>query len=220
MRENIIQTGSKGTNDRTYIEHDWYSNGIPPNVSLAANVYIDTSYGFDAFHSLEEKGLFIDEASGCYDRASFIVAEEGEVTIGKFSILNGTTIICKNSITVGSHCMLGWGSVITDTWIDENCSVKERREALTRVCQNPYRPYPMPGKALPVVLEDNCWIGFGAVILPGVTLGRGCIVGSKTVVSQNVPSYAIIAGDPPKIVKYLQPDDTEEERLLALKNIA
>jgi acetyltransferase-like isoleucine patch superfamily enzyme len=56
-----------------------------------------------------------------------------------------------------------------------------------------------------VIIEDNAWVGFGAVILPGVTLGTGCVVGCKTIVAEDVPPYAIVAGDPPRIIRYLEP---------------
>ncbi len=69
---------------------------------------------------------------------------------------------------------------------------------------------------MPVVLEDNAWVGFGAIIMPGVRLGKGCVVGSKTIITQDVPPYAIVVGDPAKIVKYLEPDDTEEVKVRAM----
>lgn len=218
MRKNYSQTGSKGPDDRTYLEGDWYNGGLSSNIRLAQNVYIDTSYGFAAFHSIRQDGLFIDEASGCYDRASFIVAETGKVSIGRFCILNGSTLICKNNITVGDHCMLAWGVVLTDSWMDASAvSIEVRRKVLTTTAQDQLRRYPFFDESAPVVLEDNCWVGFDAVVLPGVRLGRGSVVGCKTVVAGNVPPYAVVAGNPAKIVKYLSPDDTYEAKQKALK---
>nr|MBA4158314.1 hypothetical protein [Gemmatimonadota bacterium] len=54
-------------------------------------------------------------------------------------------------------------------------------------------------------------------VLPGVTLGQGCIVGSKTVVAADVPPYAIVVGDPARVVRILDPDDTEEARRQAFE---
>ncbi len=102
MRENYIQTGIRGSDNRKHIDGDWYSLGIPSNVTLADNVYIDTSYGFAGFHSKQPDALFIDEASGCYDRASFIVGERGKISVGKYCILNGSTIICKDQIPLAT----------------------------------------------------------------------------------------------------------------------
>jgi acetyltransferase-like isoleucine patch superfamily enzyme len=55
-----------------------------------------------------------------------------------------------------------------------------------------------------VRLESGCWIGIGAVILPGVTVGRNAIVAANAVVTQNVPAYSIAAGVPARIVKTLR----------------
>jgi acetyltransferase-like isoleucine patch superfamily enzyme len=216
MRKNFTQSGTKSKNDRTFIENDWYSYGIPANVHFADNVYIDTSYAFAAFHSKEPEGLFVDEASGCYDRSSFIVGKTGQVTIGKFSVLNGTVIICNKQITIGDHCLIAWSSVITDTWLTSS-TLSLRQSNLKQAAQDPLRGFPFAGESLPVVLEDNTWVGFGSVIMPGVRLGKGCIVGSKTIITEDVPPYAIVVGDPPRIIKYLEHSDTEEVKARAIK---
>lgn len=51
-----------------------------------------------------------------------------------------------------------------------------------------------------VVIGDRVWIGYGALILPGVTLGEGVVVGAAAVVTKNVPAYAIVAGNPARQV--------------------
>ena len=217
MRENYVQTGIKGLDDRIYIEGDWYSRGIPSNVVLGDNVYIDTSYGFAGFHSKEPDALHIGEASGCYDRASLIVSGEGKINIGKYSILNGTTLVCKSQIVIGNHCMLAWGSVLTDSWVDISIlSVEMRRAILIATGESALRHYPFFGNASPIVLEDNCWIGFDSVVLPGITIGRGAVIGCKSVVTENVPPYAVVVGNPARIVKSLKADDSLEVKQEAL----
>ena len=57
--------------------------------------------------------------------------------------------------------------------------------------------------ATPVVLEDGCWIGLGAIILPGVTVGRGGIVGAGAVVTQDVPPNTYVEGNPARVVRKL-----------------
>ncbi len=57
----------------------------------------------------------------------------------------------------------------------------------------------------PVVLEDHCFIGVNAVIMPGVTIGRGSVVTSGSVVLTNVPPAVMVTGNPAKIVKRLNP---------------
>ncbi|MDA8213166.1 MAG: acyltransferase [Clostridia bacterium] len=52
-----------------------------------------------------------------------------------------------------------------------------------------------------VIIGDYCWIGAGALIREGVTIGDNCVIGANSVVTQDVPSYSIVAGNPAKIVK-------------------
>jgi maltose O-acetyltransferase len=54
----------------------------------------------------------------------------------------------------------------------------------------------------PVRIEDDVWIGARAIILPGITIGRGAIIGAGAVVTRDVPSYAICAGNPARILRY------------------
>ena len=54
-----------------------------------------------------------------------------------------------------------------------------------------------------VILRDGCWIGIGAVVLAGVTIGRNAIVAANAVVTKNVPDCAVVGGIPAKIIKQL-----------------
>jgi maltose O-acetyltransferase len=52
-----------------------------------------------------------------------------------------------------------------------------------------------------VIIEDDVWIGIRAIILPGVTVGRGSIVGAGAVVTKDIPPYSIVGGVPARIIK-------------------
>jgi len=54
----------------------------------------------------------------------------------------------------------------------------------------------------PVFIKDHVWIGAFALILPGVTVGKGAIVGAGSVVTKDVPAYTIVGGNPAKIIKH------------------
>jgi maltose O-acetyltransferase len=57
--------------------------------------------------------------------------------------------------------------------------------------------------ARPIVVEDGVWIGMQALILPGVRLGRGCVIGAGAVVHENVPPNSLVRGNPATVVKKL-----------------
>lgn len=66
------------------------------------------------------------------------------------------------------------------------------------------------------VVGNDVWLGYGATVLPGVTIGDGAIVGAKAVVSRDVPPYAIVAGNPARVVRRRFDDETVD-RLLKLR---
>ena len=54
----------------------------------------------------------------------------------------------------------------------------------------------------PIYIEDEVWIGSGAMILSGVTIGKGAIIAAGSVVTKSVPPYAIVGGNPAKLIRY------------------
>ena len=53
-----------------------------------------------------------------------------------------------------------------------------------------------------VVIEDDVWIGSRAIILKGVTIGRGAIIGAGAVVTKSIPAYAIAVGNPAQVIRF------------------
>ena len=74
---------------------------------------------------------------------------------------------------------------------------------------NPNAEYNELGKIYPPIYKevhigDNCWIGAGAIILPGVTIGNGSVIAAGAVVNKDVPDNVMVAGVPAIIKKYLK----------------
>ncbi|MBE7081631.1 MAG: maltose O-acetyltransferase [Clostridiales bacterium] len=53
----------------------------------------------------------------------------------------------------------------------------------------------------PITIEDDVWIGARVVVLPGVTIGKGSVIGACAVVSKDVPPYSVFVGNPGRVVK-------------------
>jgi len=201
---------------RRHLDNDWYSGGIPGNVVMGEHVYVDTSYGFAPCISEEDGAVVLGTACGAYDQATFGLGSRARVVVGPYSVLK-CHLVCDRSITIGAHCMLSWGAVLTDSWLGADWPIERRREYLEAVACHSQRAAGPMSNPRPVVVEDNVWVGFDSVILPGVTLGHGSIIGSKTVVERDVPPYAIVAGNPGRIIRRLDPDDTEAARAAAFR---
>ncbi|EDX69366.1 MULTISPECIES: CatB-related O-acetyltransferase [Bacillus] len=59
-----------------------------------------------------------------------------------------------------------------------------------------------------IVVGNDVWIGYQSCILSGVTIGNGAIIGARSVITKDVPPYAIVAGNPAKFVRYRFPQET------------
>lgn len=55
-----------------------------------------------------------------------------------------------------------------------------------------------------VIIEDDCWLGAGCVVMPGVTIGKFSIVGAGAVVTKDVPPHSIVAGIPARVIKTIE----------------
>lgn len=65
----------------------------------------------------------------------------------------------------------------------------------------------------PVIIEEQCWLGFGCEILSGVHIGKHSIVAARAVVTKDVPAYSIVAGNPARIVKKYNFDTKQWEKV-------
>ena len=72
-----------------------------------------------------------------------------------------------------------------------------------------------------VVIEDDCWIGAGTIILKGVTIGRGSVIGAGSVVTKSTAPYSINAGNPARQIKmrFTEEEIKEHERILYPNNL-
>jgi acetyltransferase-like isoleucine patch superfamily enzyme len=102
--------------------------------------------------------------------------------------------IGKNS-TINEKCRLDNRGGI---YIGDNVSISSQVCILTgdHDIRSPY----FEGRVRPVKIEDYVFIGTRAMILPGVTLGKGCVVGAGSIVTKDVAPFAIVAGSPAKLV--------------------
>lgn len=57
--------------------------------------------------------------------------------------------------------------------------------------------------ALPVTIEDGCWIGAGVLVLPGVTIGRGSVIGAGSIVTKDIPANSVAVGNPCRVIRQI-----------------
>ena len=187
-----------------HVEHDWWQEPIPPNVS-SATVFIARARKFsDFFEAKNRDAVVIGKHVSCYAGCSFAIGINGQCTIGDFTLLNGALIMAEEKIEIGSYCLVSWNVGIADSDFHpiEPAQRLIDAEALAPYFKN--RPARPKLKTVPVKICDNVWIGMNAVILKGVTIGENSVVAAGSVVTKSVEPNTVVAGNPAVIVKHFQ----------------
>ena len=140
IHEHLAQHINKDSEGHHHIEGDWFHRHLPDNIQLDQMAYPDTSYSFTTFFSQKPVGLKMGYASGNYGHGIFTTGQNGEISIGKFVVLQCTRLVCNLRIDIGDHCMFSWGSTITDSWAGhDEMSIASRKKLLEAAAINANR---------------------------------------------------------------------------------
>lgn len=134
---------------------------------------------------------------------TLIAEENGKISIGDNTTIRGNSrIAALESIEIGNQVIISNNVVICDN--NNHPTDPTMRQKMSN--SGFYSDYweAKHSEKKKVVICDNVWIGERSTILKGVTIGRGSIVATCAVVTKDVPEYAIVAGNPAKVVKYLK----------------
>lgn len=99
-------------------------------------------------------------------------------------VMNGSLMMASGGITIDDDTMIA-----ANVRLISNNHDLDTRSIIT---------------CLPIHIKRNCWIGAGATILRGITIGENSVVGAGSVVTKDVPDNVIVAGNPAKIIKYIE----------------
>ena len=142
-------------------------------------------------------------------------AVRDNVTLGeRVHIGVGTTIDAPRSLVIGSDVYIGKrctiecdGAIGNGVLIANQAGLIGRHDHDYKTVGVSVRDSPWVGddeyihrERLRLVIGDDVWIGFGAIVLTGATVGRGAIVGAGSVVTNSVPPYSIVAGQPAGVI--------------------
>lgn len=130
-------------------------------------------------------------------RQLFSNVGDGSRVLSPMTVVHGDKVHIGNNVIVMPNSLMMASGTIT---IEDNALVA----AYVKLISNNHDPYDRAVLTCkPVVLKKNCWIGAGAIILPGVTVGENSIVGAGSVVTKDVPANTVVAGNPAKFIKNL-----------------
>jgi acetyltransferase-like isoleucine patch superfamily enzyme len=186
---------------------DWYDGLVPESAVLDDECHVESSYQFLLDRSEPPYGVRVLRGASVHGLTSFDLGPRGRLTFGAFSITNGTQFVCDEEITIGTGCMLGWNAVVMDTR-RAPFDPEARAGLLRRVAQAQPRRLLGEVDTAPVRIGSNVYIGFDVMVMPGVAIGDGAVVGSRSVVWDDVEPYAMVVGNPARVVKRLQADES------------
>ena len=156
-----------------------------------------------------------------------IVGDSRLIYLGSSTVVNGELLVFPHGgkITIGDWCFIGEG---TRLWSGSNIAVGDRVMISHNVNIFDNQTHPLSPRKRhehfkhiieighpvnieladnPIRIEDDAWIATGAIILKGVSIGRGAIVAAGSVVTKDVPSFCIAAGNPARVIRKLTPDE-------------
>lgn len=111
------------------------------------------------------------------------LAEGADLIIGDHCGFSGTTIGCFERIELGNSVRCGANTLITDSdWHGDD---------------------PRVGPPRPVKIGDHVWLGYGVIVLKGVTIGENSIIGAGGVVARDIPANVVAGGNPCAVLKRL-----------------
>jgi len=134
-------------------------------------------------------------------RNFFMKRQLGKMGSGT-SFLMGVETRTPRNIFIGDHCVINTRVLLDGRGgkIQIGNNVDIAHEAIIWTLEHDPHSNAYDTKGSDVVVEDYAWIASRATILPGITIGRGAIVACNSVVTRDVPSMAIVAGIPAKII--------------------
>ncbi len=116
-------------------------------------------------------------------------AGEGSITVGDCCLMSpGSRLSASDEIVLGKGVMLANGAYVTD------CDWHTIYDRMVR------------SDPAPVHIGDNVWLGDHSTVLKGVTIGENSVVAARAVVTRDVPANVVVAGNPAKVVKELDPE--------------
>jgi acetyltransferase-like isoleucine patch superfamily enzyme len=125
----------------------------------------------------------------------------GVVSIGDRCFIGHSNLVCYRGIRIGDDVIISWSVTLVDhdshgiNWGDRCNDVADW--ASGKKCWDKVMH-------APITIEDKVWIGFGVSILKGVTIGEGAVIGACSVVTKDIPPYAVAVGNPARVVRNLK----------------
>jgi len=106
-----------------------------------------------------------------------------------------------DNVTINQECRMYSSKKIQDAFIELHDNVIISPQVIFFSAGHDYRELSLPDIAASIVVEEYAWIGGNSIILPGVTIGKGAVIGAGSVVSKSIPPWTVAVGNPARVIK-------------------
>jgi len=174
---------------------DWDYRTLPANVALGERCFIERKASFERFRSIRDPGLSLGSGVIVHTWTEFNVEPQGSISVGDDCLLVGPIFMCAERISIGQRVVISYHVTIADSDFHPRTRAARREDALANAPGGDLRLRPRV-ESRPVIIEDDVWIGIGAIVLKGVRIGRAARIGAGAVVTRDVPDGAAVSGNP------------------------
>lgn len=177
----------------------WPQSLLPANVRLGEDVWIERAASFDRFRSTLDPGLVLGHHVRVYTWTTFNIEPTGSVEVGDGSLLVGATFMCAERVAIGRRVVVSYHVTIADCDFHPVDPTLRRLDAIASIPEGDRSLRP-PLVSAPVTIGDDAHIGIGTIVLKGVSIGAGASVMAGSVVTNDVPEGATVAGNPAQFI--------------------
>jgi acetyltransferase-like isoleucine patch superfamily enzyme len=158
-------------------------------------------YASSQIINLASKKSSIAVGANSHLRGELLVfAHAGRITLGERCFVGENSRIWSAAdVRIGNRVLISHSVNIHDTNA-HSLSAARRSEHFREITDHGHPRNLEDVGSAPIVIEDDAWIGFNSTILKGIKIGPGAIIGASSVVTEDVPAYAIVAGNPAKVI--------------------
>ena len=186
--------------DIALLTGSWDYALLPKNVRLGEGCFLEREESFKRFRSTREPGLVLGDRVKVYTWTTFNVEPTGVLEVGDDSTLVGAVFMCAENIRIGRRVIVSYNVTIADSDFHPRDPELRKLDAIANAPEGDRSRRPTV-VSRPVVIEDDVWIGIGAIVLKGVQIGKGARIGAGAVVTSNVPAGAVVIGNPARRVE-------------------
>lgn len=139
-------------------------------------------------------GSRLELGEACYVGRDVELAPGGVIRIGRSASMQDRCVMLGN-VSIGAYCTLAY-----NIYVSSGNHVFGWKPELPIKVQDVQAPAGV-ARDMPVVIEEDCWLGNNVVVLAGVRIGRGAVVGANSVVTRDVAPYTVVAGAPARVLR-------------------